>query len=136
MMTLLGRAGRATAAVAMATLIAGCGSGGQSEFAGDGWFQGNVLACKAPGHCEQLRFPQGHREVVFVDLRLASTGKLYGGSEVATNGTFGWFGAPGKYVATLRPVRVNGLRAETRNITLTANGRIAFDLAYGRRHLP
>jgi hypothetical protein len=95
-----------------------------------------VLVCKESGHCEQLRFPQGHREAVFVDLRLASTGQLYGGSEVHPNGTFGWFGAPGKYVATLRPARLNGLRAQTRILTLTANGRIAFDLAYGGRHLP
>jgi hypothetical protein len=126
-------AGVAAVVVVVATLLAGCGPQAQSEFGGDGWYQGRVLVCKTAGHCHQLPYPTPQREPVYVELRLASTGAKYGGLAVDNDGTFGWWAAPGTYKATLEPDHLYGLRASTARVTITANGRTAFNLAYGRQ---
>ena len=114
------------------TLVAGCGPQAQSEFAGDGWYQGRVLVCEQPAHCTQLRYPTPQRQPVYVELRQTATGKWYGSLAVDNDGTFGWWAAPSAYQATLKPARLYGLHAGVVRVTIAANGRIAFDLAYGR----
>jgi hypothetical protein len=102
------------------------------EFAGDGWYQGRVLVCKHAGQCTQLRYPLPGHMTVYVQFNNASTGKVYGSLAVDNDGTFGWWAAPGTYTATLTPRTLHGLHADTVRVRTTANGRVVFDLAYGR----
>jgi hypothetical protein len=101
------------------------------EFSGDGWYQGRVLVCRHAGHCTQLRYPLPGHVTVYVEFTTAPTGKRYGSLAVDNDGTFGWWAAPNKYVATLKPRTLYGLRAGTVRVTTTVNGRVAFDLSYG-----
>jgi hypothetical protein len=122
------------AAVLAAALTPSCnanGGGLPGEFAGEGWFQGRVFVCKTPGHCRQLHLPVPTHKAVYVDLR-PSRGHAYGSSAMNNDGTFGAYAAPGTYFATLRPAHLLGVRVTTVRVRLTANGRVAFDIAYGR----
>jgi hypothetical protein len=114
----------------IAVLAVGCNAnagGPQGEFAGEGWYQG-----RTHGHCTQLRYPTPRHEPVYVHLRLASTGRDSSGLAVNNDGTFGWYALPSTYFATLKPAHLYDLRASTVRVKITANGRVAFDLAYGR----
>jgi hypothetical protein len=113
-------------------LVAAHGRTAPSEFAGDGWYQGRVLVCKHAGDCSQLRYPLPQHQTVYVELRVASNGRLTSGLAVDNDGTFGSWTTPGTYDATLKPNRLYGLLADTVRVTTTANGRIAFALSYGR----
>jgi hypothetical protein len=111
--------------------VAARGHTAPGEFAGDGWYQGRVLVCKHAGRCTQLRYPLPGHTTVYVEFKNASTGKAYGGLATNNDGTFGWWAAPDTYTATLAPRTLYGLRADTVRVRTTANGRVAFDLAYG-----
>jgi len=107
-------------------------NGGQSEFAGDGWYQGQVFVCKKPGQCNPLTLPAPTRQPVYLEFRLASKGASYGGFAVNNDGRFGFWAAPATYLVTLKPARMYGLRAGTTRITITANHGTVFNQAYGR----
>lgn len=126
--------GRRLAFVVLVALVAaGCDNGSQGEFAGDGWFEGQVFVCKRPGECRPLRYPTPNKDPVYVELRELG-GSDRGSYGVFNNGTFGWFAAPGTYVATLKPRRLYGRRASRVRVELTADGHTKFDLAYGAIH--
>jgi hypothetical protein len=116
--------------VLVAALVAGCNNGSQGEFEGDGWFQGQVFVCNQPGQCRPLRYPTPSRNPVYVELRELG-GSDHGSYGVENDGTFGWFAAPGTYVATLKPRRLYGLRVRSVRFELAADGQSKFDLAYG-----
>jgi hypothetical protein len=105
----------------------------QGEFAGDGVYKGRVFICKHAGRCRQLRYPISTHEPVYVVLRDAATGKRYSSLAVDNDGTFGSPGPPGRYAATLKPARLDGLPASAVRITISRDHTVAFDLAYGTR---
>ena len=112
--------------------VGACGPAAPGEFAGMGWFQGRVFVCRHHRPCARLRYPTPLREPVYVDLRSVK-GHAHASTAVNNDGTFGAYGAPGKYLATLRPAKLFGVRVGRVPVVLSANGRISFDLTYGRR---
>ncbi len=122
------------AALLFAALAASCnatGGGRQGEFAGAGYFHGKVFVCKTRRQCRQLHYPVPTHKPVYVELRPAR-GDVYASDAVGNDGTFGAYGTPGTYFATLRPAHLFGLRAATVGVRLSANGSVGFNIVYGR----
>jgi hypothetical protein len=115
---------------AAAAACTGNAAGPQGELAGMSWIQGQVFVCNTPGHCTRMNYPTPNHNGVYVDL-IPRHGTAHGGGAVNNDGSFGDYVVPGQYLATLRPARLYGMGANSVRVHLAADGRTAFNLAYG-----